>query len=304
MSVDFETRARHAGLAVRSAVAEASLQLDRPPIAPLRRQPTPRAMPGLAWALSGAAVAIAVLVSLSAVFEPNIVAGDSATQTTVANTVAQTTSPTVTQAPPAPVIPPPIVSTTIAESTTTTIDAIAPRIEIFTPFDGEVFEEKTITFTGITEPGASVAAGPYQATVGSDGSWSITLILNEGPNRAVFTATDIAGNQATAVVTPIYQPPAPATTAPPKPEIASFSAHATWIECSSEPPFDEYYGTGHPGSWIEVTSDFGSGEALVGADGTWYVKVIFDVPRGKRIEVKVKDQYGRFEYFPFVAVEG
>lgn len=306
MTVDFETRARQAGIGVRTAVAEADLHLATPPTTPPRRQPSHRPMPGLAWALSGAAVAVAVLVTVGGIFEPNVVASDSTSQTTVASTVAPTTTPPDTRPSPAPVTPP-SPSTTLADATTTTLDTVAPAIEILSPIEGEVFEEKTITFSGITEPGADVSAGPYRADVAADGSWSITLILSEGPNRAVFTATDAAGNQATAVVTPIYQPPAPPTTQTTqttKPEIAGFTANATWIECSSEPAFDEYHGTGQPGSWVEVVSDFGSGETLVGADGKWYVKVIFDVPRGKRIEVKVKDQYGRFEYFPFVAVEG
>ena len=60
MSVDFETRARQAGAGVRAAVAEADLQLATPPTrrpAPVRRQPVAH----LGWALSGAALAAALL---------------------------------------------------------------------------------------------------------------------------------------------------------------------------------------------------------------------------------------------------
>ena len=303
MSVDFETRARQAGAAVRTAVAEADLQLATPPTrrpTASRRQPVAH----LGWALSGAALAVAVLVSVSGLFETEVVAGDSSTETTVPVTVTTATTPPTTQ--PAPVVPiePSTTQTTAEQATTTTADVVAPIIEILSPEDGQVFEEKTITFSGITEPGARVLAGPYEATVTEDGSWSIKLVLSEGENRAVFTAIDAAGNEAIAIVTPVYQPPAPVTTTTkPKPEVAAFTANATWIECSSEPPFDEYYGTGQPGSWVEVISPYGSGETIVGADGKWYVKVTFDVPRGKRIEVKVKDQYGRSQWFPFVAVE-
>ncbi len=301
MSVDFETRARSAGAAVKSAVAEADLQLATPPTrrgAATQRQPVAH----LGWALSGAALAVAVLVSVSGLFDTEVVAGDSSTETSVPATATTVTTTPTTQ--PVPVVPiePSTTETTVEQATTTTVDAVAPIIEILSPVDGQVFEEETITFSGITEPGASVLAGPYRATVESDGSWSIKLVLSEGENRAVFTAVDAAGNQATAVVTPIYQPPVTTTTKP-KPEVAAFTANATWIECSSEPPFDEYYGSGQPGSWVEVISEYGSGEAIVGADGKWYLKVTFDVPRGKRIEVKVKDQYGRAEWFPFVAVE-
>ena len=303
MSVDFETRARSAGAAVRTAVAEADLQLATPPTgrgASAGRQPVAH----LGWALSGAALAVAVLVSVSGLFDTEAVAGDSSTETSVPVTATTVTTTPTTQ--PAPVVPvePPTTQTTVAQATTTTADTVAPIIEILSPSDGQVFEEKTITFSGITEPGARVLAGPYEASVEADGSWSIKLVLSEGENRAVFTAIDPEGNEAVAVVTPVYQPPAPVTTTTkPKPEIAAFTANATWIECSSEPPFDEYYGTGEPGSWVEVISPYGSGETNVGADGKWYVKVTFDVPRGKRIEVKVKDQYGRAQWFPFVAVE-
>ncbi len=302
MSVDFETRARQAGAAVRTAVAEADLQLATPPTNrthTARRQPVAH----LGWALSGAALAVAVLVSVSGLFETEVVAGDSSTETSVPATVTTVTTPPTTE--PAPVVPveSSTTQTTVEQATTTTADVVAPIIEILSPTDGQVFEEKTIAFSGITEPGARVLAGPYAATVTDDGSWSIKLVLSEGENRAVFTAIDAAGNEAIAVVTPIYQPPTPVTTTKPKPEIEAFTANATWIECSSEPPFDEYYGTGQPGSWVEVISPYGSGETVVGADGTWYVKVTFDVPRGKRIEVKVKDQYGRTQWFPFVAVE-
>ena len=303
MSVDFETRARKAGAAVRTGVSEADLQLATPPT---RRPAAPRRQPvaHLGWALSGAALAVAVLVSVSGLLDTEVVAGDSSTETTVPVTVTTATAPPTTELAPVVPVEPSTTQTTVEQATTTTSDTVAPIIEILSPTDGQVFEEKTITFSGITEPGARVLAGPYEATVDADGSWSIKLVLSEGENRAVFTAVDTAGNEAIAVVTPVYQPPAPVTTTTkPKPEIEAFTANATWIECSSEPPFDEYYGTGQPGSWVEVISPYGSGETIVGADGKWYVKVTFDVPRGKRIEVKVKDQFGRAQWFPFVAVE-
>ncbi len=302
MSVDFETRARQAGAAVRSAIVETDLQLATPPTRRASAAPRSRPVAHLGWALSGAALAVAVLVSVSGLFDTEVVAGDSSTVTTVPVTVTTVTTPPTTEPTPVAPVEPETTQTTVEPATTTTVDAVAPIIEILSPENGQVFEEKTITFTGLTEPGADVFAGPYQATVGPDGSWSIKLVLSEGENRAVFRAVDEAGNEATAAVTAVYQPPTPPTTKP-EPEIAAFTANATWIECSSEPPFDEYYGTGQPGSWVEVISPYGTGETIVGPDGKWYVKVTFDVPRGKRIEIKVKDQYGRSKYFPFVAVE-
>ena len=205
MSVDFETRARSAGAAVRTAVAEADLQLATPPT---RRTPTPKRKPvaHVGWALSGAALAVAVLVSVSGLFETEVVAGDSSTQTTIPAIATTITTPPTTD--PGPVVPvqPSTTPTTIEQVTTTTADTVAPIIEILSPTDGQVFEEKTITFSGVTEPGALVLAGPYEAAVEADGAWSIKLVLSEGENRAVFTAVDSAGNEAVAVVTPVYQP--------------------------------------------------------------------------------------------------
>ena len=204
MSVDFETRARNAGAAVRTAVAKADLQLATPPTG---RRPTARRQPvaHLGWALSGAALAVAVLVSVSGLFDTEVVAGDSSTETTVPAAPTTGTAPPTTQ--PAPVVPvePSTTQTTVEQVTTTTADTVAPIIEILSPTNGQVFEEKTITFSGITEPGARVLAGPYEATVDADGSWSIKLVLSDGENRAVFTAIDAAGNEAIAVVSPGYQ---------------------------------------------------------------------------------------------------
>lgn len=294
MTMDLETRARQAGTAVRSAVAEADLMLAAPATS---RAPSFQ----MGWAVAGAAAAVTVLIAINSLIQPNIVADDAVnftTTSTVTTTTATSPPTTAAIAPVVPVTEP--ATTTVPETATTVADTTPPFIEIASPTEGQVFEEKTITFDGVTEPGASVFAGPYQATVLGDGAWSIKLVLSEGNNRTVFTAIDQAGNEASAVVTAVYKPPAPPVT---EPEVAAFTANATWLECSSEPPFDEYYGKGQPGSWVVVQSEYGGGETIVKPDGTWYLKVIFDVPLNKVIDVKVKDQYGRSKFFEFVARE-
>jgi hypothetical protein len=51
-----------------------------------------------------------------------------------------------------------------------------------------------------------------------------------------------------------------------------------------------------------MISAWGSGETVVKADGSWYVKVAFPkAPLGVGFEVKVKDQWGRYAYFTTTA---
>jgi hypothetical protein len=73
-------------------------------------------------------------------------------------------------------------------------DATPPEIVISTPSDGETFEQKEVLFQGVTEPGARVFAGEYEATVDGDGNWSIVLWLSPGRNVATMKAIDEAGN--------------------------------------------------------------------------------------------------------------
>lgn len=290
--IDLDSRARSASEAMRRSVAEADLALTEPPT--IRVRPVRSMSP--AWAMAAGAVTALVLLLGVWSIRPTIVADDlestSATTvvatTTTAELVTTTTRPT-TASTAAPVAPPPSVA----------VDGTPPPISITDPNDGQVFEQTHVTFAGKTEPGARVFGGPYEAKVDADGNWSIVLILSEGSNRATFTAVDDAGNEASASVTAIYQPST--TTQPPKEpskDPAPFVAHAARLESSESPPFDEYYGTGEPGSTVKVLSEWGSGNTVVGADGSWYLKVFFpEAPAGVTFDVKVKDSLGRYEYF-------
>ncbi|MDX1448554.1 MAG: hypothetical protein R3246_05770 [Acidimicrobiia bacterium] len=293
--IDLDARARHAVKGLKTSVAEAELTLTEAPSARAATRWSP------AFAMAAGALTALVLLLGVWTLRPPVVADDLETTTT---TVTTTTSPTTTvpttvttTADPAVVPPGDAPSTTLA-------DTIPPSITIDTPFDGQVFETDRITFMGTTEPGARVFGGPYEATVDADGNWSIVLILSKGSNRATFTAIDAAGNEASANVTAIYEPVSK-TTVPPKPpekEPAPFVAHATWLECAEDPPYDEYYGTGEPGSTVMVVSEWGSGDTTVGSDGSWYVKVFFPkAPKGVAFDVKVKDSLGRYQYFSMKA---
>ncbi len=290
MSLD--QRAARAVDGIHRSIAGAPLLL-------MRRQPIRRRTPVTAFAIAFTMV----------VFLAGLVLGPSRW---LADTV---TSPVTTSAVlvPPPVVVPQVPSTTTTApvpSTTTTsqvpttsvpkapavVDRTPPWITVGTPEPGWHSSEKTILFEGSTEPGAVVTAGRYQADVTADGHWSIVLVLSPGGNLARFTATDGAGNTADATVEVFYD----------KPEAPSaFTAHATWGSCELNPPYDEYYGTGKPGTVVVVQSEFGSGDVVVGESGEWYVKVIFETaPYGEPFMVKVKDAFGHSKVFEFTSYAG
>lgn len=295
--IDLDTRARHAAEALRSSVVEADLVLTEAPTVRTAARWRP-----LTAMTAGAVAALVVLLGVWAI-RPTVVADDMATTTSTTMT-SSTTVPSTLPATTLPDAPVPPVESGGATVATSIPDSTPPVLIITSPTDGQVFETDRITFAGTTEPGAKVFGGPYEATVDADGGWSIVLILSEGSNRATFRAVDPAGNEATASVTAVYRPPAK-TTAPPKEptkDPAPFLAHATWLECAEIPAYDEYYGTGEPGSLVKVVSDWGSGETTVGADGSWYLKVFFPkAPTGVTFDVKVKDSLGRYTFFTMTA---
>lgn len=252
---------------------------------------------GAGWALAGTAAAATLVVTV--IFTP----GPDADVATTLPPVVTTEAPTETTLPPeATVVPPTTVAaeeTTTSEGPTTTLDTVPPALTITSPQDGEHFEEEIITFSGTTEPGATVVAGgKWEATVDAEGHWSIQLVLSPGANGAKFVATDAAGNQTEARVTVFYDEPEP----PPPPPTVEFTAFATWGSCSLSPPYDEYYGTADPGTKVTITSPYGSGSTFADSEGNWYKKVIFnEAPYGETFVVKVKDHTGKKKTFEFVS---
>ena len=185
--------------------------------------------------------------------------------------------------------------------TTEPADLEPPPIVITSPKDGDRFDTTTIWFEGTTEPGATVAAGRWEADVDAEGNWAIKLILSDGANRATFTATDAAGNQATASVVVYYDPPPPPKE---EPKDWEFTAHQVYGSCAEKPPYDVFWGTAKPGTVVTITSEYGSGTAAVNGEGEWEVKVYFEeAPLGKVFAVKVKDAFGAKKVFEFVHTE-
>ena len=116
-------------------------------------------------------------------------------------------------------------STTTSEAETTTTDApvaattaadsTPPALRINSPDDGATVTDRIVEFRGVTEPGASVTSGPFDADVEDDGTWSIDLVLSPGANGASITATDDAGNETTKRIVVYYEPPSTTTTTKP-----------------------------------------------------------------------------------------
>jgi hypothetical protein len=145
--------------------------------------------------------------------------------------------------------------------------------------------------------------------------WSTEVKLDVGENVLTFTATDEAGNQATASVTVVrvVEPPRTtttttttkanesSTTTTKAPAEWVFTAHRTYGSCSENPPYDIYHGTGKPGTLITILSEFGGGTTEVAESGEWSLKVFFpEAPPGVTFSVKVKDFSGERIVFEFV----
>lgn len=114
-------------------------------------------------------------------------------------------------------------------------DTTPPALRVTSPEDGSTVDDRIVTFSGTTEPGADVTSGPYEATVDDDGSWSIRLVLSPGPNGALFTATDDDGNTATVRIVVTYDTPAPTTTSAPATTTTQPASATTTTAGSTEP---------------------------------------------------------------------
>ena len=86
----------------------------------------------------------------------------------------------------------------------------------------------------------------------------------------------------------------------PKEQEWEFSAHQTYGQCSENPPYDVFYGTGKPGSLIVIESAYGRATTEVRDNGEWELKVFFEgAPVGEVIEVHVVDKFEHHKVFEF-----
>ncbi len=297
MSHDLDTRARQAAANLKTAMGDAELKSVAPGTPKPRRPLVAVLRPAVLVVLLaiGSAVGMAVVLDSS----PTSTTVPPAPTTTLVppSTVATEPTPPVTVA----VVPVPVpLPAPVPPTTTVVADVEPPPLTVTSPEDGAQLGETTVNFAGTTEPGARVFAGKYEADVDSAGNWKIVLIIGEGSTVARFVARDEAGNESHASVTVYYVMPTTTTTIIEK-EIAEFTAYSTFGSCSETPPYDVYYGTGEPGSVVQVTSEHGSGSVEVGEEGNWEVKVFFEgAPPAEAFLVTVSDEFGRKAKFEFI----
>ncbi|GMQ98930.1 MAG: hypothetical protein BMS9Abin17_1468 [Acidimicrobiia bacterium] len=204
----------------------------------------------------------------------------------------------------APVVPP----AALAPETTTTsvaLDVEPPLLKIDSPNDGDRFETAVLRFSGRTEVGASVlASGKFAATVASDGSWYIDLVLAPGANGVVFAASDVAGNKTAASVTVFFdEPKTVETTTTTSTTVVTweFTANQKYGSCELPVPYDIFSGKTKPGANVTVSSPYGNGTATANADGAWSVKVEFPTaPFNVPFVVSATDYKGTTKTFEFV----
>jgi len=78
-----------------------------------------------------------------------------------------------------------------------TLDTIPPELHIDFPADHYLTREPLLTVSGRSEPGATVTVDDNETTVGTDGTFSVEIVLAEGVNPLAIIARDAAGNGAT-----------------------------------------------------------------------------------------------------------
>jgi Glucodextranase, domain B len=299
-----DLRAQRAAAGIRSSVAASPAT----PAMDLRGAARMRFMTHASMGVAAAAAAVAAFVIMGSVFEapspaPAPPAGTASTTTTVAP--PPTSLAPSTTAVPTPVPPPSSTTTTTIPATTTSTttattppDTTPPAFKILSPEHNQTFEVKVVTFSGTVEPGATVFAGRYEATV-AGGEWSIALTLVPGRNTATLVATDAAGNQTSATVVAFLEVPKEDP-----PQDWEFTANRVNGSSTKNPPYDVYWGTGKPGTAIQILSEFGSGSVEVDAEGGWEVKVYFPTaPPNDEFVVKVKDFTGAKFTFGFTYID-
>jgi hypothetical protein len=79
-------------------------------------------------------------------------------------------------------------------------DTIPPPLIVTEPASGVWVNYPTVIVKGTSEQGATVSVGGQLAIVQSNGSFEVPVALMEGPNIIDLTATDVAGNSASAQV--------------------------------------------------------------------------------------------------------
>lgn len=170
-------------------------------------------------------------------------------------------------------------------------DTTPPEFVILHPEPKQVVEKAEVVFEGAVEPGSKVTAGPYVAEVTDNGGWRLVLLLEEGRNRVVFTATDAAGNTTDKARVVFYEPPRE------EPEVINrkFTANQKYGE--NDQATDKFWGTGRAGDKIWIVSEYGTTTTIVNDEGYWEKWVEWEgIPNNTEIGIVIEASNGREEF--------
>ena len=276
-----------------------------------------------AGAAAGAAVVFALIVAGPTVDDPSQIVVPT-TNVVVPTTIANAVVTPTTGAPSPTEEPPPMAAVpgeTGSESASEPEDIDPPMLELISPLDGDHLEVRIVTFSGRTEPGATVlASGKFPVVVDENGLWSVDLVLAPGANGVVFRATDSARNTSEIRLTVYFdveepeveEPLATTTTTKAGEEPVTtttaavewlFSANQKYGSCSEPVPFDVFNGRAKPGTIVTVSSPFGGGTTEVNDDGAWSRRVEFpSAPFNEQFLVTVTDHAGSQKVFTFISL--
>ncbi len=153
-------------------------------------------------------------------------------------------------------------------------------------------------FWGTGTPGTKITVsseyGTAATSVGEHGEWLVKLVF-QAPPGTVFAATvrDSAGHSKVFEVKVLNA------------AVKEFSVVQKYGSCSETPPYDVFYGTGAPGTVVEIGSPYGSGRTVIGDAGGWDMKVVFEgAPVGVTFDVVLETTAGHRKVFQFTRLEG
>lgn len=157
--------------------------------------------------LFGAMLAMAALVVVAGCSRPGPVPTPVVVPTVAP---ASTPTPTATPAPPTPTLPPPTPATPTPVPPATPTPEPTPQeslfLEISEPENESVFNEEPIVVRGFTTPDAVVSVNGDVVDVDAQGEFAVVLSLEPGPNIIEIVASDMAGDQESAMLAVIYIP--------------------------------------------------------------------------------------------------
>ena len=79
-------------------------------------------------------------------------------------------------------------------------------LQILAPEDGAAVNTPQVEVIGLTAPNSVVTVNDDILVVGEDGRFESTVSLEEGPNVIEIVASDLEGNEASLLLTVVYQP--------------------------------------------------------------------------------------------------